>query len=127
MNLLVKDKAENVLHVESIPENLDFPRLEEFLKNESGFHLNKEKDTMIDDPQSLVETFSQINSEQNSLSDENYISCLLNEGEIDKNKLEEYNTSSSYFNNNLKLYLVINYLGKFILNILTFTNKYVKI
>ncbi len=54
---------------------------------------------------------SLVHSNHDLKNDEHYINDLLNEAQIDKNKLDEYQATSSYFNNNLKLYLVINLLG----------------
>ena len=56
---------------------------------------------------------SLVHSNHDLITDQHYINFLLNEAQIDTNKLDEYQATSSYFNNNLKLYLVINFLGNF--------------
>ena len=98
-------------------------KLQELLNDDSGdlnfslehlkINTEEEIDEEADDATSSKSEQTAFSDQNvNTMSDEVYLDCLLNENQIDKRKLDEYNKSSKYFNNNLKLYLVINYSGK---------------
>jgi len=107
-------------------------KLQELLNDDSGdlkfslehlkINTEEEIDEEVDDATSSkieqntlgisLDQISTSDQNVNAMSDEVYLDCLLNENQLDKRKLDEYNKSSKYFNNNLKLYLVINYSGK---------------
>jgi type VI protein secretion system component VasK len=113
---------------DEVTENGDDYRLQEILNEESqdlNFSLEHLKINTEEEENDASSSKSEQTALKSSLdkmcapdqnviamSDEVYLDCLLNENQIDKRKLDEYNKSSKYFNNNLKLYLVINYSGK---------------
>ncbi len=127
----VKSKLLDLSRNEVTEKGIDH-KLQELLNDDSGdlkfslehlkINTEEEIDEEVDDATSSkieqntlgisLDQISTSDQNVNAMSDEVYLDCLLNENQLDKRKLDEYNKSSKYFNNNLKLYLVINYSGK---------------